>query len=97
MVLFLLYLAFFRPDLSIGVTFATLENWEYAEIIRLAADPECSASLQTSVEAIDNVLSIPGLKRVLKGLFGLAGLEHDDDFVSLLEVNWAPCFGESLV
>ncbi|KAI0917296.1 hypothetical protein AcW2_007465 [Taiwanofungus camphoratus] len=97
------------PDLvygaiaSSGVTFATLENWEYAEIIRLAADPECSASLQTSVEAIDNVLSIPGLKRVLKGLFGLAGLEHDDDFVSLLESplgywqgkNWDPEVGST--
>ena len=81
------------PDLvfgaiaSSGVTHAALENWEYFEIIRQAAEPECSSSLQNAIETIDTLLNIPFLRRFLKGLFGLADLEHDDDFVSLLTVS----------
>ncbi len=57
------------------------------EIIRNAADPKCSAHLEKSIKTIDSLLAIPQLKRQLKGLFGLADLEHDEDFASLIEVN----------
>ncbi|KAH9936342.1 serine carboxypeptidase S28-domain-containing protein [Fomitopsis serialis] len=78
------------PDLvygaiaSSGVTHADFENWRYMDIIRRAAEPECSANLVHSVEFIDTVLSIPHLRIALKQLFGLKELEHDEDFVSLL-------------
>lgn len=60
------------------------------EIIRRAADPECSQRLVEAISIIDTVLAIPGLSRPLKSLFGLADLEHDDDFVSLLTVSHRP-------
>ncbi|KAH9841596.1 peptidase S28 [Rhodofomes roseus] len=78
------------PDLvygaiaSSGVTHADIENWRYMDIIRRAADPECSANLVHSVEFIDTVLSVPHLRIALKQLFGLKDLEYDEDFVSLL-------------
>lgn len=63
------------------------------EIIRQAADPKCSAHLENSIQTIDAIL-LRGddpvsktLKRRLKGLFGLADLEHDEDFASLIEVR----------
>lgn len=73
---------------SSGVTHAALENWGYDEIIRRAADPECSRHLETSISAIDAIfLNAPHLRKPLKALFGLADLEYDDDFASLLEVS----------
>ncbi|EPT05266.1 hypothetical protein FOMPIDRAFT_1013559 [Fomitopsis schrenkii] len=78
------------PDLvygaiaSSGVTHADIENWRYMDIIRRAADPECSDNLVRSVEFVDAVLSIPALRGALKELFGLRDLEHDEDFASLL-------------
>ena len=57
------------------------------EIIRRAADPTCSRNLQHSIELIDALLDISITRKPLKALFGLAGLEHDEDFVSLLEVS----------
>ncbi|KZT12085.1 peptidase S28 [Laetiporus sulphureus 93-53] len=83
---------------SSGVTHASIVNWEYTDIIRRAADPECSSNLQRAVEFIDTILSVPPLRTPLKRLFGLAELEHDDDFASVLESplgywqgkNWDP-------
>jgi len=97
------------PDLvygaiaSSGVTHAELENWRYMDIIRRAAEPECSSNIQTSIETVDVVLSIPHLRIALKQLFGLGELEHDDDFASLLESplsywqgkNWDPTVGST--
>lgn len=57
------------------------------DIIRRAAEPECSSNIQSAIETIDTVLSIPHLRIVLKRLFGLEELVHDDDFASLLEVR----------
>ena len=73
----------------LGVTHASLQNWEYMEIIRKAADPKCSNHLVNSISTIDNILSsYPSFfKRQLKNLFGLGDLEHDEDFVSVLEVS----------
>ncbi|KXN80843.1 putative serine protease EDA2 [Leucoagaricus sp. SymC.cos] len=78
------------PDLvygaiaSSGVTHAAVENWQYMEIIRKAADPKCSAHLENSVAVIDTILLSGLFKKQLKGLFGLADLKHDDDFASLI-------------
>ncbi|PSR83862.1 hypothetical protein PHLCEN_2v5571 [Hermanssonia centrifuga] len=97
------------PDLVFGaiassaVTHASIENWEYMEIIRNAADPKCSAHLEKSIKTIDSLLAVPRLKRQLKGLFGLADLEHDEDFASLIESplgswqakNWNPEVGST--
>lgn len=77
----------------VAVTHASIENWEYMEIIRQAADPKCSAHLENSIKAIDAVLKrgndpvSKSLKRRLKGLFGLADLQHDDDFAALVEAS----------
>jgi hypothetical protein len=66
-----------------------LEDWEYMDIIREAADPKCSNHLVNSISNIDNIISsYPSfLKRQLKNLFGLGDLEHDEDFASVLEVS----------
>ena len=74
----------------LGVTHATLQNWEYNEIIRKAADPKCSAHIVNSISTIDDILlgSSPSfVKHQLKNLFGLGELEHDEDFASVLEVS----------
>lgn len=57
------------------------------EIIRNAADPKCSGHLEKTIEMIDSLLEIPLLKGVVKNIFGLKGLEHDEDFVSVLSVS----------
>lgn len=88
---------------SSAVTHASLLNWEYHEIIRNAADHTCSSNIQKSIAAVDNLLGYPRFKQYLKGLFGLAELEHDEDFVSLLSSplgswqakNWDPSVGSS--
>lgn len=72
------------------MTHADIENWRYMDIIRRAADPECSDNLVRSVEFVDAVLSIPALRGALKELFGLRDLEHDEDFASLLSVGPPP-------
>ncbi|TBU27201.1 peptidase S28 [Dichomitus squalens] len=95
------------PDLvwgavaSSGVTHASIENWEYMEIVRRAADLKCSGNIQLTVEIVDSLLANPVTGRPIKGLFGLADLEHNEDFVSLLESplghwqgrNWDPEVG----
>ncbi|EPQ50969.1 peptidase S28 [Gloeophyllum trabeum ATCC 11539] len=97
------------PDLvygaiaSSGVTHAQIMYWEYMDIIRRAADPKCSARIQTTVKTVDALLAVPRLKRTLKGLFGLADLEHDEDFASVLETPlgywqakvWDPAVGST--
>ena len=70
-----------------GVTHATIENWEYMEIIRKAADPKCSSHLENAISSIDSILAIPRMSTVFKGLFGLASLQHNEDFASVLEVG----------
>ncbi|KAI0074024.1 peptidase S28 [Panus rudis PR-1116 ss-1] len=97
------------PDLVYGaiassaVTHASLSNWEYMEIIRRAANPRCSNHLEKAIQRIDTLLAIPFAKRTLKGLFGLADLEHDEDFASVIESplgawqakNWDPAVGST--
>lgn len=56
------------------------------EIIRRAADVKCSGNLQLSVQIIDGLLGSPLTRTAVKSLFGVADLEHDEDFASLIEV-----------
>jgi hypothetical protein len=56
------------------------------DVIRLAADPICSSNLVNSIATIDKLLKYGPLRGQLKNLFGLAGLESDQDFVSALAV-----------
>jgi hypothetical protein len=56
------------------------------ELIRVSADPKCSSHIQNSIKQIDVILDHRYFAHPLKGLFGLAGLKHDQDFVSVLEV-----------
>ena len=72
---------------SSGVTHAAIENWEYMDIIRTAAEPECSKHLVSSILAIDHILALPHLRKPLKKLFGLEDLEYDDDFAAMLSVG----------
>ena len=78
------------PDIVFGaiassaVTHATIDNWEYMDIIRTAAPKECSDRLISSIARVDNLLARPWFRGPLKRLFGLGGLTHDDDFASTL-------------
>lgn len=78
------------PDIVFGaiassaVTHATIDNWEYMDIIRTAASKECSDRLVSSIARVDNLLARPWFRGPLRRLFGLGGLTHDDDFVSTL-------------
>ncbi|TRM64169.1 serine carboxypeptidase S28-domain-containing protein [Schizophyllum amplum] len=79
------------PDLvygaiaSSGVTHAILEDWEYMNTIRKAAPANCSEGLQNSIQTIDSVLGEGGqAAEDLKALFGLQGLQHNDDFGSII-------------
>ena len=71
----------------IGVTHASLSNWEYMEVIRNAADPKCSRHLEEIIEMVDSLLQIPLINSAVKNIFGLSELEHNEDFVSVLSVS----------
>ncbi|KIM30824.1 hypothetical protein M408DRAFT_327787 [Serendipita vermifera MAFF 305830] len=68
---------------SSGVTHATINNWEYMDIIRTAAPTTCSNLIQESMAHIDTLIVNPVSRAPLKALFGLQGVQHDDDFVSV--------------
>ncbi|PVF95215.1 peptidase S28 [Serendipita vermifera] len=86
---------------SSGVTHATINNWEYMDIIRTAAPSACSEAIQSSMTNVDALLIRPPSKWALKALFGLQGISHDDDFVSTIVwplsafqgKNWDPAVG----
>jgi hypothetical protein len=56
------------------------------DVIRLAAEPKCSSNLVKSIATVDRLLKVSYLRGPLKKLFGLGGLESDQDFVSVLAV-----------
>jgi hypothetical protein len=88
---------------SSGVTHATINNWEYMDIIRTAAPAKCSEVIQSSMAHVDALIASPVGNRPIKALFGLQGIENDDDFVSVLSwplsafqgKNWDPIVGET--
>jgi len=61
------------------------------DVIRLVADPKCSSNLVNSIATIDRLLRLDRLRGPLKRLFGLGGLESDQDFVSVLTVMLQCC------
>jgi len=73
------------------VTHAVITSWEYMDVIRLVADPKCSSNLVNSIATIDRLLRLDRLRGPLKRLFGLGGLESDQDFVSVLTVMLQCC------
>jgi hypothetical protein len=97
------------PDIVFGaiassaVTHATINNWEYMDIIRTGAPEKCSQLIQASMAHIDSLILNPMSKTPLKTLFGLQGIEHDDDFVSVVAwplsafqaKNWDPAVGSA--
>lgn len=69
---------------SEAVTHAAVDYSDYFEVIRRTANQTCIAHIVSAVQTIDKLLDNPLLATPLKALFGLAGLQHDDDFASLL-------------
>lgn len=58
---------------------------EYYDPIQTYAEPTCIVTLQGAIRAIDLLLEMPHpVPSLLKGLFGLGGLENDD-FGSVLQ------------
>ena len=93
-----------RLILFLAVTHADITNWQYMEVIRRSAPEACARHLENSIQTIDAILSRGGFPaRALKALFGLSGLEHDDDFASVLSSPlgywqakcWDPKFGST--
>ena len=74
---------------SSGVTYATVVDWQYYDIIRQFGPSDCIKQVQKTVETVDELLSVPKTHDVIKGLFGLANLTHDEDFASVLSVSLA--------
>ena len=76
------------------MTHAVLTNWEYMDVIRLAADAKCSSNLVNSITTIDRLLKLRQLRGPLKKLFGLGELKSDQDFVSVLTVCCHCCVSD---
>jgi len=69
------------------VTHASIELWEYMDVIRRFANRRCSRHLENLAVMIDPMLSQSGTRRAVKALFSLSALEHDYDFVTTIEVS----------
>lgn len=78
------------PPTIAAVTHAMIENWQYMEVIREAADPKCSARLEGAIKTIDSLLAKNLTARIIKSQFGVSDLEHNEDFAALLEVCLIP-------
>lgn len=83
------------PDLvygaiaSSGVTYATVVDWQYYDIIRQFAPSDCVKQIETTIEDVDNLVTNPKTVQPIKALFGLPNVTHNQDFVSLLAVRQA--------
>ncbi|KAH8099944.1 peptidase S28 [Cristinia sonorae] len=89
---------------SSGVTFATLKDWQYFDIIRRFGPKDCITQVQTSISEVDALLAKGGKARAaIKQTFGLENLTHDADFGSLLasplgawqDNNWDAAVGST--
>jgi hypothetical protein len=65
--------------------------WQYNDAVRLSANQTCMGALSSAVATIDSFLARNRTADIqaLKGLFGLAGVVHNDDFASTLQVCWS--------
>ncbi len=81
------------PDLvygaiaSSGVTYATVVDWQYYDIIRQFGPADCISQVETTILEVDKLLDNPDSHGTIKALFGLGNLTHDKDFASLLAVS----------
>lgn len=81
------------PDLvygaiaSSGVTYATVVDWQYYDIIRQFGPANCISQVETTILEVDKLLDNPDSHGTIKALFGLGNLTHDEDFASLLAVS----------
>ncbi|THH27368.1 hypothetical protein EUX98_g6821 [Antrodiella citrinella] len=93
------------PDLvygaiaSSGVTFATITDWQYYDIIRQFGPPACVQQLETTVNEVDALLAKGGSARqAIRETFGLGNLTHDQDFEPLgawQNRNWDPAVNDN--
>ncbi|KAJ3552182.1 hypothetical protein NM688_g4286 [Phlebia brevispora] len=92
------------PDLvfgaiaSSGVSYATVVDWQYCDIIRQFGPADCISQIETTILEVDSLLDKSSSHGPIKALFGLANLTHDEDFASLIaaplgawqDKNWDP-------
>ena len=69
------------------MTEAIINDWEYFEVIRKAANSECISRVETAVLQIDSIIAEGKHTKALKTLFGLQNITHDVDFVSTVSVS----------
>lgn len=80
------------PDLvygaiaSSGVTYATVVDWQYYDIIRQFAPADCVKQIETTVNEVDDLLGNSSAVQPIKALFGLPNVTHNQDVVSLISV-----------
>ncbi|KAI0784229.1 peptidase S28 [Abortiporus biennis] len=88
---------------SSGVTFATIDDWQYYDIIRQFAPRDCIKILETAVIEVDELLSNSNTLPTIKAFFGLGNVTHVEDFASVLSFplggwqnkNWDPAVGDN--
>lgn len=77
---------------SSGVTFATIKDWQYYDIIRRFGPKDCMQQVETTADEVDALLAKGGQARqVIKETFGLGNITHDEDFASILSVSNISC------
>lgn len=69
------------------MTEAIINDWEYFEVIRKAANSKCISRLEAAVLQIDSIIADRKHIKALKTLFGLQNITHDVDFVSTIAVS----------
>jgi hypothetical protein len=78
-----------------GVTHAQIVFPEYFDPIQKYGPPECISAIQSAVQSIDTLLSLPApIPQAVKSLFGLGELKDDADFAEVLTIpiGTCPCF-----
>ena len=73
---------------SSGVTFATIDNWRYYDIIRQFADQECIKQVETTVSELDVLLSSNKTRPLIQGFFGVPNITHVEDVGNLISVSF---------
>ncbi|KAK7690876.1 hypothetical protein QCA50_005978 [Cerrena zonata] len=76
---------------SSGVTFATIDNWQYYDIIRRFADQDCIKQVETTVLELDKLLSSNSTRSLIQGFFGVPNITHVEDVGNLISFplgNW---------
>ena len=69
-----------------NVLLLTLSKWQYFYPIQQGMAKNCSTDVSLVIDHIDSVLTTGTADEIhaLKDMFGLAGLEHNDDFAAVL-------------